>query len=408
MRLVATADWHLGHRRFDRMTKDGINVREADVGRTFVTLINRMIALAPDVILVGGDIFDKVNPGNLAIVHAYAELSRLRAALPETIIVMVLGNHDAPKSSSAGCIVPLFSNLGIHVADRPMRYTFAERGLSILAIPDAPGVVRPTLVPDPNARINLCVMHGEVQGMPRHGGVPANEISVEEIAPAAWDFLAIGHYHVRHILAPNMEYPGAIDYVSSDVCGEQREEIVAGIPGKGFVERDLETGISTFHVLAPSRALIDLPAIHAGEMTPEQLDAAIRDAAESVEIDDAMVRLLAHDVTREIARSLDQKALREYRRRALNFNLDLRRPETIVRVVGERVRVRRQSLDEMLREIVIGVGRGEQRSFAPDVDRNDVAALSERYLAEATAKLAERGTDDTRILTPANTLQRSA
>ena len=39
------------------------------------------------------------------------------------------------------------------------------------------------------------------------------------------------------------------------------------------------------------------------------------------------MRLTVCDIPRHIARELDHKAIREYKRRALNFQLDLRRPE---------------------------------------------------------------------------------
>ena len=206
MRLIATADWHLGYRAFQRLGPDGINVRERDVAVTFSRMIDRFIALAPDVIVVAGDLFDSARPGNPAIVHAFGQLRKLRAALPDVIVVLVAGNHDAPKQSGAGCILPLFANLGVHVVDGPPKWLrFGD--LAILAVPDMPGVQRPPLVPDPNARRSVLCLHGEVQGMPRRKGQrPAGEIARDDVGVEAWDFISLGHYHGYTQLAPNMAY----------------------------------------------------------------------------------------------------------------------------------------------------------------------------------------------------------
>ena len=68
-------------------------------------------------------------------------------------------------------------------------------------------------------------------------------------------------------IAPNAFYCGSIDYTSTNPWGEQVEERDAGLPGKGFIEFDLETGKHTFHHLEPSRRLIDLPPFSARRMS---------------------------------------------------------------------------------------------------------------------------------------------
>ena len=67
MRLVHLSDLHLGFRQFQRQTPAGINQREADVAASFARAIDRLIAIAPDVVLVGGDVFHTVRPTNTAI-----------------------------------------------------------------------------------------------------------------------------------------------------------------------------------------------------------------------------------------------------------------------------------------------------------------------------------------------------
>ena len=385
MRLVHLSDLHLGFRQYQRLTPAGINQREADIAGSFRRAVDRVIELRPDVVVIAGDVFNTVRPSNPAILQAFRLFTRLRAALPDTQVVMVAGNHDAPKTSETGCILRLFLELGIHVVDaEPQRLAFPDRDLSILAVPDVPGMARVALTPDPAARYNVLLLHGEVEGMlPKHAA-PIDrapmEISKEDLGAAQWTYVALGHYHVYREIAPNAFYSGSVDYTSANAWGELVEERAAGIAGKGIIEHDLATGAHTFHPLPPSRPLVDLPPLVAKGMTAAELDTAIRESVQRVPdgIDERIVRLIVRDVPRHVARELDHKALREYKRRALHFHLDTRRPE-ILRTSMSGAPGRRPSLAETVREKL------STRLLSSDIDREALVALGLRYLEEADA-----------------------
>jgi DNA repair exonuclease SbcCD nuclease subunit len=205
------------------------------------------------------------------------------------------------------------------------------------------------------------------------------EIPQEDLHASRWDYIALGHYHVYRRIAPNQFYSGSLDYTSTNTWGERIEEGLAGVPGKGLIEHDLSTGEHTFHPLAPSREFIDLPIISARGLTTEEVDALIRDAIDRCPggIDDKVVRLVVRDMPRHITRQLDHKALREYRRRALHFHLDARRPDLIRRVDGQGAPGRRPSLADFVREKL------RERMVAGDVDRDALVALGLRYLKDA-------------------------
>jgi hypothetical protein len=195
--------------------------------------------------------------------------------------------------------------------------------------------------------------------------------------------VALGHFHVYREIAPNAYYSGSLEYASANPWGELVEERQAGIPGKGFIEHDLATGRHVFHHVTPARRLIDLPPMQARGMTAAELDAAIAQSLEGVEggIDDQVVRLVVRDVPRHVARELDHRALREYKRRALHFHLDTRRPE-IVRMFGQGAPGRRPSLADTVRDKLQG------RTLESDVDREALVALGLHYLREAEALAA--------------------
>jgi hypothetical protein len=382
MRLVHLSDLHLGFRQYQRLTPGGMNQREADVAQSFRIAIDRTIELRPDVVVVAGDVFHNVRPTNPAIVHAYLQLSRLRASLPNAPIAMVAGNHDVPRASETGSILRLFRELGIHVAyAEPERFHFGDLGLSILAVPNLPGQ-RAVLKPDANAQFNVLVLHGAVEGtLPAYfltSDRAALEIPRSELNAGSWDYIALGDYHVYRQIEPNAYYSGSIDYTSQNAWGELYEERVAGVPGKGIIEWNLEGGGHKFHPLPSSRPLIDLPPISARGLTVAELDERIQSTVAGVRggIDDKIVRLIVRDLPRHIARELDQKALRELKRRALHFHLDTRRPE-VARLSAQGAPGRRPSLADVVREKLMS------RVLDPDVDRKELVTLGLRYLSEA-------------------------
>ena len=89
MKILHTADWHLGKRldRFDRMPE------QIQVLEEIVEITNRE---NPDVILVAGDLFDTFNPAVEAVELLYRTLRRLSADGKRAVIA-IAGNHDSPE-----------------------------------------------------------------------------------------------------------------------------------------------------------------------------------------------------------------------------------------------------------------------------------------------------------------------
>lgn len=382
MRLVHLSDLHLGYRQFQRQTAAGINQREADVALVFRTAIDKVIDLRPDLVLFAGDVFHNVRPPNPAILLAFTQFSRLVQALPDATVVMVAGNHDAPRSAETVCILRLFAPLGIHVVDaEARRLTFPERNLAVLAVPDTLAA-RPALTPDPGYRHNVLVMHSELRGVIPLSNADteraALQVDPDDIGYDRWSYVAMGEYHVHRKLHANAFYSGSLEYTSFNIWGELQEEKEARLPGKGIVEFDLERRKKTFHPLAPARRLIDLPPLDARGMAAAEVDAIIRDhvATWPGGIDDGIVRQVVLDIPRHVSRELDQKALREYKRRALSFQLEPRRPE-ILRQQASGAAGRRASLTDTVRDWLAA------RTLPPDVPRDALVELGLRYLKEA-------------------------
>ena len=358
MKLAHIADSHLGIRQYHRQTPTGINQREADVANAFRGVIDGVIAQRPDAVIIAGDLFHSVRPTNAAIVFAFRQFQRLRDALPAAPIILVAGNHDTPRSSETGSILKLFEELGISVAaEGARRFEFPALDLSVLAVPHQ-ALVEPgdlSVRPEGQAKYQVLAIHAEVHGLLppdrpslEYGGVV---VTPEQVGSGDWSYVAWGHYHVRHQVRPKEWYPGSLEYTSTNIWGERAEEEANGIPGKGWLMVDVDSGEVTPHLVQHARRVIDLPPIYADGLDAAQLDAAIADRVASVDggIAQQIVRLVVHDVPRPVAREVDHAQIRAWKALALHFHLDLRRPVRL-RLTGSGAPGRRQTLPEVVHD----------------------------------------------------------
>jgi DNA repair protein SbcD/Mre11 len=379
VKLAHLADPHLGIRQYHRQTPSGINQREADVAHAFRVAVDGIIAARPDAVVVAGDLFHSVRPTNAAIVFAFRQFQRLREALPSAPVVLIAGNHDTPRSTETGSILRLFEELGVDVAsDEPRRFVYPALDLSVLAVPHQAlvGGVRPSLRPEGAARRRILVLHGEIEGVfpfdrsgAEYGGAV---LGFDELAAAEWSYVALGHYHVQHRVAPRVWYAGALEYVSPNLWGELVDEANHGAHPKGWLLVDLDRGTAQRQPVPLAREILDLEPIEADGLQAAAIDALIaaRVAAVPGGVTDKVVRLRVNDVPRHVTRELDHTAVRALKTAALHFHLDVRRPE-VQRAVGTGAPGRRQTLPEMVRSYL------ERRPLPAELDREAFVRLGE-------------------------------
>jgi DNA repair exonuclease SbcCD nuclease subunit len=391
VKVAHLADLHLGFRQYHRQTPGGLNQREADVANAFRSAVDGVIAERPDAVIVAGDIFHSVRPTNPAILFAFNQFARLREALPDAPVIAIAGNHDTPRSTETGSILGLFQSLGVDVAaDDARRFVYPRLELSVLAVPH-PALVsaeRPTLRPEGRERYQVLVLHGEVEGV-----FPADRNSVEyggallrpdELTAGGWGYVALGHYHVQHEVAPKVWYSGSLDYVSSNPWGELADEAARGQRGKGWLIVDLAKGKVSRQPVSPARRILDLPAVDARDRSAAEVDTAIAERLDSVPggIADQVLRLVVRNIPRHVGRELDHAAIRSRKAQALHFHLDLRRPESS-REVGTGSPIRRQTLPQLVE------GYLRQRLLPGDLDREAFVKLGTDLMDQVEREWAE-------------------
>jgi DNA repair exonuclease SbcCD nuclease subunit len=218
------------------------------------------------------------------------------------------------------------------------------------------------------------VLHGEVEGV-----IPADRsaaeyggalLGLEEMAPSEWSYVALGHYHVQHQVAPRVWYAGSLEYVSPNIWGELVDETDHGSPGKGWLLVDLDRGTAERRLVPLAREILDLEPIDAEGLPAAAVNGLIAERVAAVRdgVADKVVRLRVWNIPRHVARELDHAAIRALKSEALHFHLDLRRPE-IHRTVGMGAPGRRQTLPEIVRSYL------EHRPLPAELDREAFVRL---------------------------------
>jgi len=131
LRILHTADWHLGHRLYDRDRTD-------EHRAALAWLLETIDAEAVDLLVVAGDVFDVTNPSNQARELYYEFLGQL-AKTKCLGAVIVGGNHDSPAMLDAPREV--LRSLNLHVVGAARMQVQDEVFQIAGREPDEPGLI---------------------------------------------------------------------------------------------------------------------------------------------------------------------------------------------------------------------------------------------------------------------------
>ncbi len=311
MIVAHLSDLHLGFRAYGRVER-GTDVRERDVATAFERAVQELVRVAPDVVVVAGDVFDRPNPPAGALVVLSRGLELLRASLPHTPVLMVAGPRDTPRRpGDPGALAVLDTFPNVEAATALARSIIMERlDLHVSLVPYRSVVREPVALPEPEPRVrwNLLVVHGSI-GARGERGVPVD--------PRDWSYVALGGEHRRRSLGTNIQYPGSLERVALDPWDEAADE-------KGFLLVDLERKESLFHPIA-GRAVVALAPIRVLPGDPERLRRRVREVTAEVPggIDGKIVRLRLDGIEPEELIALQGEQLDGLRRRALHLTVEV-------------------------------------------------------------------------------------
>jgi exonuclease SbcD len=135
MRLLHTADWHLGHTLHEY-------ARQHEHDAFLRWLLDTAAQREVDALIVAGDVFETGNPPAEAQRAFYSFLAQARKRLPHLGIVVIGGNHDSPARLDAPD--PVLQAFDVHVVGGLPR-AGGELDLERLIVPirekDGPGAI---------------------------------------------------------------------------------------------------------------------------------------------------------------------------------------------------------------------------------------------------------------------------
>lgn len=331
MKLLSTADWHLG--TFPGPEIQGQNARLMDTLRCADFLVQKAQEEQSDVILIAGDLFDKAKlwaDNMLMLIDMAAKRLRALAAVAPTVLMLGTSTHDNPQA---------FENIrdmripDLHVITNPQFFTInTESGrLQIAALPGLDKNHFRTLHPgmDPAEENQKCsqllgdlvlglgaqvdpsipsvlIAHYSVAGCEMDNGqthiFTQNEVILprEAIAASPFDLVCLGHIHkgqeVPHCGRP-VFYSGSINGLTFNEEWQDKGFWMHEIGVKSPVARSTSRFIKT-----PSREFITEKW---GEWTVEGF---INGGKPGPGFRDAIVRL-HYSCSDELNKQLNRKAL---------------------------------------------------------------------------------------------------
>ncbi len=240
VRIVHTADWQLG-KPFGGFPDD---VRSA-LAEARLDVIDRIGNVAADRtaqhILVAGDVFDNIDPGDRVLVQALSRMNRASATW-----WLMPGNHDHARAGGLWSRVRAKAPSNVHVVDFPEAVAL-EDGAWLLPAPldhrrtrDDPTSLFDDMVTPPGV-VRIGLGHGSIT---EFGGSSeaTNIIPPDRARTSRLDYLALGDWHGHLIVNERTAYSGTpeVDRFGRDEPGSVIvADVKSGEPPK--LER-VETG----------------------------------------------------------------------------------------------------------------------------------------------------------------------
>ena len=270
MRLLHTADWHLGR------TLGGHSLHQDQEFLFTGQFLDMVRETQPDAVLIAGDIFDRAVPSADAVELLDDILHRLISGLGVPV-VMIPGNHDDARRLAFGA--RLLAGGGLHIADSPLgrAWTFhdAHGPVSIIGAGYASPLLLAQKLPagstvadhdagmallapmldalcPPNQR-RVLVAHTFVAGgsetESERGLSVGGTGQVSAARFSGFHYVALGHLHRPQSLAEGrLRYSGSPLAYSSSEADQQKSATMVEIDARGTVHVE-ELSFTPLHPL---------------------------------------------------------------------------------------------------------------------------------------------------------------
>jgi len=315
MNVLHISDTHLGRGAFQKSDPiTGINIREQSIYDNYLSAVDEIIRLKPDLLIHTGDLFDVVKPKNKAIVVAMEGFERLNnAGIPVCIIA---GNHSMVKTRSTASPYELFRYSHPEVTCiYKFHYNRCEFGdVMIHAIPN---MLHPedyameysNLSPEPGYN-NILMLHGLVPGINKKLNTFAEmEISSEMIQNPDIMYTALGHYHGQMAINDTAMYSGSLEYLTYGEASDVKGGVLLNTPSGGVKS-----------VPFPHTPMRSLPAIECRDLSPSEITELILKSV-SANNEYIMLQVTLNDILPDQFSTIDFQKITEDSRDLMHLNI---------------------------------------------------------------------------------------
>ncbi len=264
-----------------------------------------MLKREVDLVIHSGDLFHHSRPVFPAISVAIRQFRTLeRHGIPAVVIA---GNHDTPRLRTTGSVYGLLESAlpdvrffgGYEDID-----PFEIAGITVTVIPHGrlTNPEPPSVYPVATQR-NVLVTHGFVPNMPAPVGLreAGDEEIGEYLLDSAFDYIALGHYHLSGQARPNAWYAGSTERIGWGDLQTEPGYLIVDLGERGsppIVER------IAVPIARPMLTHTVPERIIAGQDGVRIAEHAIRWLEENAD-SEAMARIVLPDVPRSVRRHVD-------------------------------------------------------------------------------------------------------
>lgn len=322
MKFVHISDTHLGAAGFGRrISATGVNQREEDICNSFAWAIDKILELQPQVVLHSGDLFHSVRPSNRILIFAIKQFLKLSQA--NIKVVIISGNHDAPKQRAIGSVLSVLEVFpNIYPVFKGKYEMITIDTVCIHAIPhcltnDSFQEELAKIRTNREKNFNILMLHGVVAGIKEFSmGEFAEQEIPDSLFNLGFDYVALGHYHKYAQVRQNVFYAGSTERLSFNEIGQD----------KGFLEVDLRNKKIIFYKV-PAREMLDLPELDASDLDQNQVLEKIERILLPEIIKDKIVRLKVNNISEHTYNLLPFKRINELKAPAFYCDLRFERKE---------------------------------------------------------------------------------
>jgi DNA repair exonuclease SbcCD nuclease subunit len=353
IRILLLADTHLG---FDLPVNPRVNRRRRghDFQANFAMALQPALKGEVDLVVHGGDVFNRSRPPSSAVWQAFEPLKRVAdRGVP---VYVIPGNHERGRLPH----LRFAQHAHIHIFDEPRTFVTTIRGVrvAIAGFPSERDEVRRrfsdllagTGHQEVEADLRLLCLHqcveGATVGPADYTFTTAPDVIRAGDMPLGFAAVLSGHIHRHQVLTTDLRgrplpapvlYPGSIERTSIAEADEQKGYLIVEL--KREVER---VGVTWEFRALPARPLVR-HELQLDGLTATQVESSIRLLVANAPADAVISVRVAGPINPDVSRVLSANFLRELT--PATMNLDLRLAEGPANVPRARPHQREDVLE---------------------------------------------------------------